>query len=77
MCWVLAQSRLSIPPIFVILPRLRAKYVVYVLDTLISPDAVMYAFPTQGLQRVINVRKWDLAALEYVGKKRLVGELVL
>ena len=64
------------PPLGIhLIPRLGRQDIMHVLDLVVPPDLLVHAFPPEGLERVVDVRERDPAALVEVREERLVGEI--
>jgi len=59
-----------------LVPGLGTEQDVCVLDFVVSPDCVVYTFPTHGLEGIVDVGKSNPSAREEVAKHGLIGKLV-
>lgn len=58
-----------------LIPRLRRKNIMHILNLVLLPDLWVHILPAQRLERVVDVRERHPAALEEVGEERLVREV--
>ena len=49
----------------------------HILDTLVPPDSIMDTLSSQRLQGIINIGERNPSAIEYIGKQRLIGKVVV
>ena len=66
-----------LPSIFLLLiPRLRTKQNMHILDLLIPPNGIMHPFPPQRLERIIRIRQRDPAIPEQIPQHTLISKLI-